>query len=127
LAKLEELAMVISLLANKVHVKYSDGEPDQEVDLQDKISRFVLQLELFNLKAPEEWGEEERKQYKEYFDEEYGENKEKSPELTDITEIMDIMKMELRIDQLVNNEIVKDSTKKEDYRFTKRMLNHREQ
>jgi len=114
LEKLEKLAMVISLLANK------------EVKLQRRISRFVLQLQLFKLKNDhKEWGKEEQRQYKEYLDENYDENNGESPELIDITKIMDIMKMELRIDQLVDNKIEKCNYDEKNYEFVKKMLKHR--
>ncbi len=123
LGELEELSMAISLLSHKVQVIGGSSE-----DLLDKLSRFILQLQIFNLKDPEEWGEDEEKKYEKYFklDEEPDPKKPNPPEPMSITEIMNIMRMELAVNQLVDNEIEGDNYKKENYKFTKRMLRYRE-
>lgn len=121
LGLLEECSMAVSLLSHKVQVRNSNKNSDKE-ELLDKLSRFILQLQIFNLKYPEEWGGEEWKKYKEFFKPDENNN---SPKPVSIIEIMNIMRMELAVDQLVDNEIDGNNYQEENYKFTKKMLRYR--
>ncbi len=121
-ARMEELAMNISLLSHEVRVEEKNAAQTKTVRLPEEISRFILQLELFGLKDCEDWGEQERRTYKEHFGQ--GQDGEE-PRLVSIIDVMRLMKQELERDQVVAEEMGdKADSDRQAYAFTEKMLRH---
>jgi len=116
LGRLEVLAMSISLLSHDISTG-EDTVPQKKVNLGERISQFVLQLQLFGLKRSGELDKDDLEKYKLYFH-------EGSPKLLSILDLTSIMKVELLAAQSESRGSYQDGKKRD--QWAEKLLNYRE-
>ena len=115
LARLEELALTISLFTRDVPVG-----PGRE-DLGEEVCRFVLQLELFGLR--EKLKPSEHELYDRslaYPDQESGERR-----LMSLVDVLRLMRIDLGVAQSDDDEVDEELSDLEQYEWTRRLLRFR--
>jgi len=120
LAKLEELALTISLFTRDVPIGFGLE------DLGEEICRFVLQLELFGLRETIE--ESDHALYDRALARPRGKSNaggRRARELSSLVDIIRLMKVELGVAQSDTDEIDDELVDLEQYEWTRRLLRFR--